>query len=274
MSNSVFNDNPIKYLYRCYGARAAWLKGETMRLVMRKGQKSLFAAALVAVFPYFCGADPGNISLYARGIDYHLVLKNALENAAKMLDKEVATRVCVDSSPVDERKAACLAGLGVIGKNGMLITKEYGSYVFIGEILVYGSPDEYENVSQRRKTVSCEGCGACIRACPTGYLRAGGACLSAVTQKKGRLTIEEEKLIKQNGYIWGCDTCQLVCPMNKKAKHTEIPEFCGGRGEKIIKSLSFNQLAKESDEKYKNRAFMWRGKQVLLRNASLTEDKS
>lgn len=267
-------DDPVLYLYRNYGARAAWLKGGIMRSVMQKGQECVYGATLIAVFPYFCGHEPGNISLYARGLDYHGVLKNALDKVAAMLGSGVRTRVCVDASPIDERKAACLAGLGVIGENGMLITGEYGSYVFIGEILVYGCPDEYENVSARSETVACEGCGACREACPSGYLRGSGVCLSAVTQKKGALTPEEERLITENGYVWGCDVCQLVCPMNKNAKHTKIPEFCGGGGHEIVKSLGFCDLADEKiAEKYKNRAFLWRGREVLLRNALILKQR-
>lgn len=266
--------DPIEFLYKAYGARAAWLKGAVLRDIVRKGRNAgAYGAALIAAFPYYCGAEPGNISLYARGLDYHGVLTAALEKAAALLGEGVKTRVFVDSSPIDEKKAACCAGLGVIGKNSLLITKEYGSYVFLGEILVCGSPEDFENVSAKVRVPDCSGCGACVRACPTGFLRGSGVCLSAVTQKSGALSPEEEAQIKNNGYVWGCDICQLVCPMNAGAAHTKIPEFCGQTGTEMIKSLDSRELSELGsqgiEDKYQNRAFMWRGGGVLIRNAAL-----
>jgi epoxyqueuosine reductase len=268
---------PIEFLYRSYGARAAWLKGAVMCDIARKGRDAgAYGAALIAAFPYYCGAEPGNISLYARGLDYHVMLAAALEKAAALLGEGVETRVCVDSSPIDERKAACLAGLGVIGKNGLLITKEYGSYVFLGEILVRGAPEAFENQPATPRIRNCSGCGACARACPTGFLRGSGVCLSAITQKKGELTPEEEAFVRANGYVWGCDVCQLVCPANAGAEHTKIPEFCGRSGAEMVKNLDCRELSELGrqgiEDKYKNRAFMWRGSGVLIRNAALVAD--
>lgn len=225
---------------------------------------------ICAVFPYFAGLHGGNISLYARGIDYHIVLRKSLEGAAAELKAsfpENFFRVFVDVSPFPEVHAAACAGLGAIGANGVLITPDFGSFVFVGTIATDLPLPGGEAPG------ICHSCGECIRKCPNGAIEKGmcaDKCLSEITQKKGALTQEETQLIKQNGMIWGCDICQRVCPMNKNIRETCIPEFRYG----LVHSLTSQELKltnRDFKQQYGNRAFAWRGPSPLRRNAGIIE---
>ena len=125
-------------------------------------------SAIVCLFPYYCGDEGGNISLYARGLDYHLVINEKLSpavNFIKQLCPGTDCSVFADIGPEVDRKLAFNAGLGFYGKNGMLINDDYGSYFFIGYILtdLYLEPD-----SPLDKT--CMGCNLCIKSCPGNAL--------------------------------------------------------------------------------------------------------
>ena len=182
--------------------------------------------------------------------------------------------IYADVSPYDERRLAFNAGLGIIGKNGLLINEKYGSYVFIG-LLVLNSLKLEEDKPLDKK---CFDCKRCIEACPGKALKDDGLniqkCFSEISQKKGDLTENEKKLIIKTGMVWGCDLCSEVCPMNREISETPIPEF----KENIITSLylkDFENLSnKDFLKKFKDRAFTWRGKRVLLRNCGVLEDCS
>lgn len=165
-----------------------------------------------------------NISKYAYGKDYHLVVKEKLYQLIEFINSQIAKiegRVFVDSAPVMERVWAKKSGLGWIGKNSLLLTKK-GSYFFIGEIicdleLAYDTPiNEY-----------CGTCSKCIDACPTNaitepYVINSNKCLSYLTiEKRGDFSSE----INLNNQIFGCDICQDVCPWNSKSQPTNISEF-------------------------------------------------
>jgi len=226
----------------------------------------------VAAFPYFAGTAPGNLSLYCRGEDYHRVLLRRLSTVCDYLKKKYPSNTFIpgtDNSPLPEKVLACMAGVGRLGKHGLLIVPPHGSYVFLGTILTdlvledhpYGSTEP-----------SCD-CETCVRACPTGALTADGfdasRCLAHLTQKKGDLTPEEEALLKKSPMIWGCDICQKVCPLNRGAAITPLPEF----RENLICSLSARDLEgmtqKEFQDAYGDRAFAWRGIGPLKRNLEL-----
>ena len=217
-------------------------------------------------FPYFCGREEGNVSLYARGEDYHKTVIKRLSERCGELKKEYPENSFApyaDVSPFPEVIAAVYAGLGVLGENGLLITPEYGSFVFIGII----ATDLYEKGGRELK--KCEGCGKCIEACPSGALSQNGFCIdkcvSELTQRKGELSPSQQALIKNSPTVWGCDVCQLVCPHNADVLKTDIEEFSSD----VIKDLSvddINMSNRAFREKYKDRAFSWRGVAPLLRN--------
>lgn len=241
------------------------------------------AGVFVAAFPYFAGPQhiSGNLSLYARGEDYHRVLLRRLGRGAALLAEHFPGHVFVpgsDSSPLDERACARLAGLGMVGRHGLLILPPYGSWIFLGTILT-----DLPLPSAPVPAPDCEGCNACIRACPTGALTPSGInpdrCLSALTQKKGALTREEEALLTDHPLIWGCDLCQLACPHNQNARISPLPELTGQAGElPYLASLSPSDLDGLTNrtfrDLYGNRAFAWRGPAVLRRNLSLKQPKS
>lgn len=216
-------------------------------------------SVIAAVFPYQTpSSGDENLSMYARVPDYHIVIGNRLKSACDALSAEFPENhfvPFVDSAVVSEVAAALRCGLGVLGKNRLLITPKYGSYVFIGAILTDMTLD-YCN----QPVSFCPDCGRCVAACPTGTLSGSGDCLSRITQKKGKLTDAEADLIRKNNLVWGCDICQTVCPLNEKAALTDLPEFLSG-----IKGRIF---AKDLDD-LTGCAYGWRGREVLERNLKI-----
>ena len=224
---------------------------------------------LVAAFPYYAGERPGNLSLYARGEDYHRVLTRRLNTVCDALRRKYPGESFVpaaDNSPLPEREAAWLAGIGLRGKNGLLILPPYGTYVFLGTILTGAALD----VPERPAAPDCPDCGACRAACPAGALGEGGTdmscCLSELTQKKGDLPPEVAAQITHSPTVWGCDLCQRACPHNQKAALTPLPEF----REDLLPSLTLEDLEGLSNKafrrQYAARAFSWRGIAPLKRN--------
>lgn len=172
--------------------------------------------------------DNYKISVYAYGQDYHFVLKRKLKDLITFIQKEageVNARAFVDSAPVLDRAWAARSGLGWIGKNTMLITKEQGSYFFIGEIIT----DMELEYDERTVTNYCGGCTRCIDACPTKaltpyYLNAN-KCISNLTIENKSDQIPDEFKGKFDDWIFGCDICQQVCPWNRLAEPHNEPEF-------------------------------------------------
>ncbi len=180
---------------------------------------------------YYTDNAEGNtkISNYAWGDDYHFVIKNRLYKLLKYIKSEqpkIEGIVCVDTSPLMEKRLAQESGLGWIGKHTNLITKEFGSWIFLGEILI-NSELEYDIPNQINL---CGSCTKCVDACPTNalvepYHLDANRCISYLTiEHRGNINPELAK--KFSGWIYGCDICQEVCPWNiKSSKITELPEF-------------------------------------------------
>ena len=210
---------------------------------------------ITMLFPYKVKDEkPKNISRYAAVEDYHFVVGNILGEIVNILKenfKDFRFEYFVDNSPINEVKAAVLSGLGVKGKNNLLINKKYGSFCFIGEIVTNYKIQTVENT-----ITNCINCEMCIKNCPSGFLKdKNKKCLSSVTQQKAELTEDEKNLIKNNNTIWGCDICQEICPMNKNSASTNIKEFLN----------TYRDEYKENED-IKNRAYAWRGEKVIKRN--------
>lgn len=227
---------------------------------------------LAAAFPYYAGERPGNLSRYARGRDYHQVVTERLNTVCDFLQKEYKNSrffPAADNSPLPERQAAWRCGIGLRGSNGLVILPPYGSYVFLGTILT----DAELELPPRAPSPGCAGCGRCLTACPGGALGEGGVdaehCLSELTQRKGELTAEQEGLLRAHPLIWGCDSCQQVCPYNAAPALSPLPEFREG----LVDALAGADLAgltnRQFREKYPGRAFTWRGPAPLRRNLEL-----
>jgi epoxyqueuosine reductase len=169
----------------------------------------------------------GRISKYARTRDYHRVIEKILRKLARYIDTELdegsTSRGYVDYGPVMERDWAVKAGLGFIGKNTLLINPEEGSFFFLAVILTTSdlAIDEVEPLAVMN---GCGDCTKCLDACPTGALFAPGEldarrCLSYLTIEKKDF-IDQEYWEQFEGYLFGCDICQDVCPYNKKRSKT------------------------------------------------------
>ena len=174
-------------------------------------------SVILFLIPYYAGRAE-NLSCYAASLDYHIAIRTLTNSLIDRLSVEFPdNRFCGygDHSPIDERHAAVIAGLGIKGASTLLINEKYGTYVFIADIVTDITPEALGAVTPR-PLVSCSHCGACKRACPTGILRGEcDSCLSAITQRKGDLTECELDLMRKFNTVWGCDVCQTVCPDRK-----------------------------------------------------------
>jgi len=217
---------------------------------------------ITVLFPYKVPVERGNLSRYAAVPDYHEIAGHMLDTAVGALQKAFGDDFefvwFTDNSPIPEVYAAARCGLGVLGDNGLLINSRYGSFCFIGCIVtsLVIPPTSNGEIGE------CRHCGRCISSCPSGALRAGGGfdrkiCLSDISQRKGELTADEAALLRQGGLVWGCDTCQDVCPLNVDAEDTYIEAFRA----RANPSVSVNDL-----KSVKDRAYLYRGRGVVERN--------
>ena len=172
------------------------------------------------------------ISVYARGRDYHKVMRNRLQEFAQLIEKQIGAfgyRVFTDSAPLMEVELARKAGLGWRGKHTLLLNRESGSTFFLGEILVdIPLPLDQEVESH------CGTCQACIDICPTQAITApyqldARRCISYLTiENPDVIPVEFRKAMGNR--VYGCDDCQLICPWNKFAQRTALPDFAERHG--------------------------------------------
>ncbi|WP_164905454.1 tRNA epoxyqueuosine(34) reductase QueG [Flavobacterium sufflavum] len=171
--------------------------------------------------------DSYKISKYAYGKDYHFVIKEKLKELLFSIQEtigEVSGRVFVDSAPVLDKAWAAKSGLGWIGKNSNLLTQKVGSFYFIAELII-DLDLEYDNPT----TDHCGSCTACIDACPTKaivapYIVDGSKCISYFTIEL-KENIPAEMKGHFDDWVFGCDTCQDVCPWNRFSKSHNEPLF-------------------------------------------------
>lgn len=230
-------------------------------------------SAVIFLIPYIAGNAAGNISLYARSRDYHLFCDGLFGRVCAALEGRYKTPFYgfADKSPLSETYTAACAGLGIIGDNHVLINEKYGSFVFIGEILSEMPAEELGYIPHETEPKGCLHCGRCKAACP--MTESGMDCLSAVTQKKGALTEAEQNYILKNGSAWGCDICQTSCPLIKRVLDgnvkTPVDFFLHDR----IDFLTSGKINLMSDAEFATRAFSWRGRNTILRNLALFENR-
>ncbi len=228
-------------------------------------------SVVIFAIPYYTAAcdNKRNLSAYAVAKDYHLFVQNLAEDLKTELQKAYPNSkfaLFADHSPIDERDAAARAGLGVIGKNGLLITKPFSSYVFLAELITDAILPYRE-----QEIETCENCGVCASACPyrQGECR---ECLSALTQRKGDLSETEVSLLCRYGTVWGCDICSEACPHTMQAKasgsiYSPIPFF----EQDTLSYLTSDALAVMSEKDFSSRAYSWRGRETIKRNLYATE---
>ncbi|WP_142423158.1 tRNA epoxyqueuosine(34) reductase QueG [Enterococcus durans] len=217
----------------------------------------------------------GQFARASWGVDYHDILRDRLnklidfiKTRAAVCQQEDAWRFApqVDTGELIDVAVAQRAGLGFIGRNGLLITEEYGSFVYLGEVVtnIQFEPDE-------PGVFGCGDCTRCITACPTKALLGDGRmnaqrCLSYQTQTKGLMPEEYRK--KMRNVIYGCDICQLVCPYNRGKDFHFHDEMEPKVDEVYPKLKPMLQLSnKEFNAQFGHLAGSWRGKKPLQRNA-------
>ncbi|SFP95608.1 tRNA epoxyqueuosine(34) reductase QueG [Salibacterium halotolerans] len=205
------------------------------------------------------------------GQDYHNVLKDRLqklEDYIADIAPEARNQSMVDTGELSDRAVAERAGIGWSGKNCAIITPEFGSYVYLGEMITTLSLEPDKEITDQ-----CGTCNKCVDACPTGALVQGGQldsskCIAFLTQTKGSLPERFRKKIGNR--IYGCDTCQTVCPENKGMDHHQNEEF--EPDPEVVKPRLEPLLTisnREFKEVYGPMAGSWRGKKPIQRNAVL-----
>ena len=217
------------------------------------------------------GERRGAFARASWGEDYHFILSRRMEALIEYIKSEVnqedvAFKPMVDTGELIDVRVAERAGIGFVGKNGLLVTKEFGSYVYLGELITniefpVDAPVDY----------GCGDCTRCVDFCPTNALLGNGKmnaqrCLSYQTQTKGFMPKEYRK--KMGHVIYGCDICQQVCPYNKGKDFHLHPEMEPSVEEThpLLKPL-VTISNKEFKERFGKMAGSWRGKKPLQRNA-------
>jgi epoxyqueuosine reductase len=216
-----------------YQADMAWMnnpKRENIRACMPE-VRSLVCVALNYYTPHEHSQEPdtAKISRYGWGRDYHKVMTKklkALNNWLTSQEPSAITRYYVDTGPVQDKVWAQRAGIGWIAKNGNLITRDYGSWIFLGEILT-----DLELTADTPHTQHCGSCSRCLEACPTGaiarpFVVDANRCIAYHTIENRGETIPKAIADKLSGWVAGCDICQDVCPWNQRfATETEVSDF-------------------------------------------------
>lgn len=215
------------------------------------------------------GARRGNFCRASWGMDYHHVLNDKLDKLSTFIASKIPGfqyRSMVDTGELSDRAVAERAGIGFSGKNTMIITPEFGSYVYLGEMItnIPFPPDEPVDDG-------CGDCTKCLDACPTGALVEPGRlnaqnCIAFVTQTKGFLPDKYREIM--GNQLYGFDTCQVVCPKNKQVDthlHPELEPEPDLVKPELIPLLSISN--REFKEQFGSMAGSWRGKKPIQRNA-------
>lgn len=224
--------------------------------------------------PTTIAAGEGRVARYAwGGVDYHNVIRQKLHHLAdylRELEPSAATRGVVDTAPLLEREFAQLAGIGWVGKNTLLLNRQSGSYFFLAALLtdvelVYDAPFEADH---------CGSCTACLDACPTQafpqpYVLDGSRCISYLTiELRDQMPAELRSGV--GDWLFGCDVCQEVCPWNRFAPVSELPELQPLDALNPVELAELFALTEEEFRRRFRRTPLWRPHRGgLLRNAAI-----
>jgi epoxyqueuosine reductase len=220
----------------------------------------------------------GRVAMYAWGEDYHDVIRDRLRMLVERLRHELTepfdSRVCVDTVPIIERELAAAAGIGWIGKNTLVLNEEQGSYFFLGAVVT-----TLELAHDEAVVDHCGTCRACLDACPTNAFPApyeldASKCISYLTIEH-RGEIDEAFHDSMDGWVFGCDVCQDVCPHNRRAPATTESRFAARAS---VASPLLSDLMAWTEDDY-DRALrdsaMKRAKlDMLKRNARIAMDRA
>ncbi len=224
---------------------------------------------------YWQGAFPPlrkeevRISRYALGVDYHIVLSEKLSLLSKFIKEETKTKKIKfysDTGALLEKELAERAGLGWIGKNTLLITEKFGSWIFLGEMLL-----DIELEKDKKGVNKCQDCELCLLSCPSKALTAPYSlniekCTAFQTVNK-KSDLPSWFPTDKNNYIFGCDICQEICPFNSNAKITKTKDLIP---EKRIINPSIEYLKTLSKDEFNllfsHTPINWAGRDVFIRN--------
>jgi epoxyqueuosine reductase len=221
------------WLAKGYHADMAWME-DTKRqnvLSLMPEARSIICVALNYYTPHQHSNHPedGKISRYGWGRDYHKVMGQKLKTLSNWLQEQetaIITRYYVDTAPIQDKFWAQQAGIGWIAKNGNVISREYGSWLFLGEILT-----NWELEADRPHTAHCGTCTRCLEACPTQaiaepFVVDANRCIAYHTIENRHNELPPEIATNLSGWVAGCDICQDVCPWNQRfAQETDIADF-------------------------------------------------
>jgi epoxyqueuosine reductase len=234
------------------------------------------AAQFPALDPHAPGLR-GSISRHAWGSDYHRVIGGRLRQLAAFIARDhpgTKSVACVDTGPLIDRAAAVRSGIGWYGKNGNVLTKEFGSWVLLGELITMLElpPD------QPLKT-NCGTCEICVERCPTGAILSDGTidarrCISDLTQLKTPIPTQLRQAIGNR--IWGCDDCQSPCPVNERKEEKQQPARADDPfapmpqlGTSVSLPAVLHMTKSQFRAWFGATSMAWRGKAVLQRNAAV-----
>ena len=274
-----------EWLSRNFHGDMSWMQRDVEKRIDPTRILPSARSVIVAALNYFTPAkhqdDPatGKVSRYAWGDDYHDIVSEKLHSLLRWIKEvvpETEGKVCVDIQPVMDKAWAVRAGLGWLGKHTNVITPEFGSWVFIGELLLnleltYDT-DQIED--------HCGTCTLCIDACPTDaitepYLLDSNKCISYATIELRTPHLPEEISQNLSGWLYGCDICQDVCPWNRFEQATSEPRFEPRDGNVDAVLSDILELSPEEYAKRFRGSAMKRAKlSGLQRNASALKVKS
>ncbi len=253
---SAEHDRLEEWLRRGFNGEMSWMTRDPEQ---RTDPRKVFPAArsmIVVALNYYTthqhSDDPGTgkVSRYAWGDDYHEVVGGKLRELLSWIEQkwpEAQGKVCVDIQPVMDKVWAVRAGLGWMGKHTNLITEEYGSWVFIGELLL-NIDLEYK---EQRVVDQCGSCTLCIDVCPTGaivepYVVDSNICISHASIESRAPEIRPDVASHLEGWLYGCDICQDVCPWNQMTPATDEARFEPREGNVNASLIEIGELTQDA----------------------------
>ncbi len=274
-----------EWLNKSFHAEMRWMEREPEK---RSDPRILFPGArtmIVVALNYFTphehenSIEKGKVSRYAWGDDYHDVLKEKLHTLLSFIREEVPTasgKVCVDTAPIMDKAWAVRAGIGWLGKHSNVISKDFGSWFFIGEILL----DIELSYDSGQIEDHCGTCTACLDACPTEaivapYVVDSNRCISYATIELRTTKLPPQIVNNLDGWLYGCDICQDVCPWNRFEKPTDEARF-QPRNENVSPALDeiIEMSEEEYIEKYRKSAMKRAKRSGLKRNAEAVKENN
>lgn len=258
-------ENFVQWTEKGY-AGDMWYLTETSRKEKRGKIDEVFPGAksvMLAAFSYKPENDEhktdAKFARYGWGQDYHKFVKKKLQTLMDWVEQEtnqnIQSRIYVDTGPILEKSLAERAGVGWIGKNTCLINQKFGSYLFLGEVLM-----DLELTSDQPATAHCGSCTKCLDACPTNAFVApfqmdATKCISYHTIESKNLEMPDEIAKNLSGYVAGCDICQEVCPWNHKAPATTLSELIPGPHTTLTLEKILSLTQKEYDSNFSQTSF-------------------